>query len=44
MKNIAIVGTGISGLTCGHLLSESHKVTVFEANDYIRHSAANSRI
>ncbi|MCL1089986.1 FAD-dependent oxidoreductase [Shewanella profunda] len=35
MKNIAIVGTGISGLTCGHLLSESHKVTVFEANDYI---------
>lgn len=35
MKNIAIVGTGISGLTCGNLLSESHKVTVFEANDYI---------
>ncbi|SUI88720.1 protoporphyrinogen oxidase [Shewanella putrefaciens] len=35
MKNIAIVGTGISGLTCGHLLSESHKVTVFETNDYI---------
>ena len=35
MKNIAIVGTGISGLTCGHLLSESHQVTVFEANDYI---------
>lgn len=35
MKNIAIVGTGISGLTCAHLLSESHNVTVFEANDYI---------
>ncbi|MDG5899291.1 FAD-dependent oxidoreductase [Shewanella xiamenensis] len=35
MKNIAIVGTGISGLTCAHLLSQSHKVTVFEANDYI---------
>ncbi|MCH1929011.1 FAD-dependent oxidoreductase [Shewanella sp. A25] len=35
MKNIAIVGTGISGLTCGHLLSKSHRVTVFEANDYI---------
>ncbi|MCU8070097.1 NAD(P)-binding protein [Shewanella sp. S-1] len=35
MKNIAIIGTGISGLTCGHLLSESHRVTVFEANDYI---------
>ncbi|ESE41934.1 NAD(P)/FAD-dependent oxidoreductase [Shewanella decolorationis] len=35
MKNIAIVGTGISGLTCGYLLSQAHKVTVFEANDYI---------
>ncbi|MGL4614755.1 MAG: NAD(P)/FAD-dependent oxidoreductase, partial [Shewanella sp.] len=35
MKNIAIVGTGISGLTCAHLLSQDHKVTVFEANDYI---------
>ncbi|MGL4516337.1 MAG: NAD(P)/FAD-dependent oxidoreductase [Shewanella sp.] len=35
MKNIAIVGTGISGLTCAHLLSQAHKVTVFEANDYI---------
>jgi len=35
MKNIAIVGTGISGLTCAHLLSQANKVTVFEANDYI---------
>ncbi|MGL4900144.1 MAG: FAD-dependent oxidoreductase, partial [Shewanella sp.] len=35
MKNIAIVGTGISGLTCAHLFSQAHKVTVFEANDYI---------
>ena len=35
MNNIAIVGTGISGLTCAHLLSETHNVTVFEANDYI---------
>ncbi|MGL5409908.1 MAG: NAD(P)-binding protein, partial [Shewanella sp.] len=25
MKNIAIVGTGISGLTCAHLLSQAHK-------------------
>lgn len=34
-KNIAIIGTGISGLTCGHLLHNKHKVTLFEANDYI---------
>ncbi|MCK8043793.1 FAD-dependent oxidoreductase [Shewanella sp. 1CM18E] len=34
-KRIAIVGTGISGLTCGHILSQKHEVTVFEANDYI---------
>lgn len=35
MKNIAVIGSGISGLTCAHLLSSKHKVTVFEANDYI---------
>ncbi|WP_434928480.1 NAD(P)/FAD-dependent oxidoreductase [Shewanella sp. HL-SH8] len=35
MKKIAVIGTGISGLTCAHLLSSKHKVTVFEANDYI---------
>ncbi|MGS0726856.1 NAD(P)/FAD-dependent oxidoreductase, partial [Shewanella sp. 0m-11] len=34
-KTIAIVGTGISGLTCAHILSKKHDVTVFEANDYI---------
>ncbi len=34
-KRIAIIGTGISGLTCAHLLHEKHAVTVFEANDYI---------
>lgn len=32
---IAIIGTGISGLTTAHLLSKKHQVTVFEANDYI---------
>ncbi|MUL00775.1 FAD-dependent oxidoreductase [Aliivibrio fischeri] len=35
MKKIAVVGTGISGLVCAHLLSREHQVTVFEANDYI---------
>ncbi|MGR5131875.1 NAD(P)/FAD-dependent oxidoreductase [Vibrio alfacsensis] len=34
-KKIAIVGTGISGLTCGYYLHKAHDVTVFEANDYI---------
>ncbi|HBH28498.1 MAG TPA: FAD-dependent oxidoreductase [Desulfofustis sp.] len=32
---IAIVGTGIAGLTCGYYLSREHEVEVFEANDYI---------
>lgn len=34
-KNIAIVGSGISGLTAGHLLSQSHRITVFEAGSRI---------
>lgn len=32
---IAIIGTGISGLTSAYLLSRKHEVSVFEANDYI---------
>ena len=32
---IAIIGTGISGLTTAYLLSDSHDLTVFEKNDYI---------
>lgn len=32
---IAIIGTGISGLTSAYLLSEDHEVVVFEANDYV---------
>lgn len=34
-KRIAIIGTGISGLTCGYLLHKTHDITVYEANDYI---------
>jgi|TARA_B110000438_G_scaffold254770_1_gene261198 predicted NAD/FAD-binding protein len=32
---IAIVGTGISGLTTAYLLNKKHAVTVFEKNDYV---------
>jgi len=30
---IAIVGTGVSGLVCAHLLGRSHDITLFEADD-----------
>ncbi|MCJ8168093.1 NAD(P)/FAD-dependent oxidoreductase [Atopomonas sediminilitoris] len=33
--NIAIIGSGISGLTCAHLLSRQHRVSVFEASDWV---------
>jgi len=32
---IAIVGTGISGLVCAHLLDPDHDVTVFEAGSWV---------
>ncbi|HSP84455.1 MAG TPA: FAD-dependent oxidoreductase, partial [Psychrobacter sp.] len=34
-KHIAIIGSGISGLTCAHYLAAQFEVTVFEASDYI---------
>lgn len=34
-KRIAIIGSGVSGLTCAHYLVAEHEVTIFEANDYI---------
>lgn len=35
MKNIAVIGSGIAGLTSAYLLSREHNVTVLEKNDYI---------
>ena len=32
---IAVIGSGISGMTAAYLLSEDHEVVVYEANDYI---------
>ena len=32
---IAIIGSGISGLTAAYLLCKTHDIAVFEANDYI---------
>jgi predicted NAD/FAD-binding protein len=32
---LAIVGTGIAGMTAAHLLHQDHDLTVFEAGAYI---------
>lgn len=34
-KRVAIIGSGVSGLTCAHYLAKLHEVTIFEASDYI---------
>ena len=34
-KNIAVIGSGIAGLTSANLLSKKHQVTLFEANNYL---------
>ncbi|QYK00209.1 NAD(P)/FAD-dependent oxidoreductase [Shewanella psychrotolerans] len=35
MKRIAVIGSGISGLTCAYLLDKQYDVTVFEKNNYV---------
>ena len=34
-KKIAVIGSGIAGLTSAWLLSKHHQVTLYEKNDYI---------
>jgi len=35
-KKIAIIGSGISGLTCGYYLNKAgHQISLFESEDYI---------
>lgn len=34
-QRIAIIGSGISGMTAAYLLHKQHDISVFEANDYI---------
>ncbi len=41
---IAIVGTGISGLVCAHLLHPHHEIDIYEANGYVGGHANTARV
>jgi uncharacterized protein len=35
MQTVAIIGTGIAGMGCGHLLQHKYDLTFFEKNNYV---------
>lgn len=35
MEKLAIIGTGIAGMGCGHHLHKKYELSFFEKNDYI---------
>ncbi|MES2591496.1 MAG: FAD-dependent oxidoreductase [Bacteroidota bacterium] len=35
MEKLAIIGTGVAGMGCGHFLHQKYDLTFFEQNDYI---------
>ncbi|MBA3665689.1 MAG: FAD-dependent oxidoreductase [Bacteroidetes bacterium] len=35
MEKLAIIGTGIAGMGCAHLLQKKYDISLFEQNDYI---------
>lgn len=35
MKKLAIIGTGISGMSCAYFLQDHFDLTIFEKNDYV---------
>ena len=43
-QRVAIIGTGISGLTCGYLLHDKCDLTVYESNNYIGGHTATKRV
>lgn len=43
-QNIAIIGTGIAGMTSAYLINKTANITVFEANDYIGGHTATKEV
>ena len=41
---LAVVGTGISGLVCAHLLHEEHELTIFEAGSHVGGHTVTTRV
>lgn len=35
MQTLAIIGTGIAGMGCGHLLQKKYDITLYEQNNYV---------